>query len=78
MLLRVCVYVNALSLFLTLFLSAFYMCVLWSLCSECMFVFPTASSSAMYGMMHITGDEGGGPVKPGVAVTDVLTGDERL
>lgn len=30
--------------------------------------------SAMYGMMHITGDEGGAPVKPGVAVTDVLTG----
>lgn len=30
--------------------------------------------SAMYGMMHITGDRGGGPVKPGVAVTDVLTG----
>jgi crotonobetainyl-CoA:carnitine CoA-transferase CaiB-like acyl-CoA transferase len=28
----------------------------------------------MYGMMHITGDAGGNPVKPGVAVTDVLTG----
>lgn len=30
--------------------------------------------SAMYGMMHITGEQGGGSVKPGVAVTDVLTG----
>jgi succinate---hydroxymethylglutarate CoA-transferase len=30
--------------------------------------------SAMYGMQHITGEEGGGPMKPGVAVTDVLTG----
>jgi crotonobetainyl-CoA:carnitine CoA-transferase CaiB-like acyl-CoA transferase len=29
----------------------------------------------MYGMMHITGQEGGSPVKPGVAVTDVLTGE---
>lgn len=33
-----------------------------------------AICSAMYGMMHITGDRGGGPVKPGVAVTDVLAG----
>lgn len=30
--------------------------------------------SAMYGMLHITGEEGGGSVKPGVAITDVLTG----
>jgi succinate--hydroxymethylglutarate CoA-transferase len=30
--------------------------------------------SASYGMLHITGEEGGGPVKPGVAITDVLTG----
>ena len=29
----------------------------------------------MYGMMHITGETGGDPVKPGVAVTDVLTGE---
>lgn len=35
---------------------------------------PACRCSAMYGMMHITGDQGGGPVKPGVAVTDVLTG----
>ena len=32
----------------------------------------------MYGMMHITGDGGGDPVKPGVAVTDVLTGNELV
>ena len=32
----------------------------------------------MYGMMHITGDAGGNPVKPGVAVTDVLTGGGLL
>ena len=30
--------------------------------------------SAMYGMMHITGEQGGRSVKPGVAITDVLTG----
>jgi succinate---hydroxymethylglutarate CoA-transferase len=30
--------------------------------------------SAMYGMLHITGEEGGSSVKPGVAITDVLTG----
>ena len=30
--------------------------------------------SAVGGMMHITGERGGGPVKPGVAITDVLTG----
>lgn len=30
--------------------------------------------AAVGGMMHITGERGGGPVKPGVASTDVLTG----
>lgn len=30
--------------------------------------------SAMYGMQHITGPEDGEPIKPGVAVTDILTG----
>jgi succinate---hydroxymethylglutarate CoA-transferase len=30
--------------------------------------------SAMYGMQHITGPENGPPTRPGVAVTDVLTG----
>ena len=30
--------------------------------------------SAMYGMQHITGHPDGPPVKPGVALTDVLTG----
>jgi succinate---hydroxymethylglutarate CoA-transferase len=30
--------------------------------------------SAMYGMQHITGHANGPPVKPGVALTDVLTG----
>lgn len=30
--------------------------------------------SAVGGMMHITGERGGGPVKVGVAITDVLTG----
>lgn len=30
--------------------------------------------SAVSGMMHITGPEGGGPVRPGVAMTDLATG----
>lgn len=30
--------------------------------------------SAMYGMQHITGEENGPPTRPGVAVTDILTG----
>lgn len=33
-----------------------------------------ALASAMYGMIHITGEKGGKGVKPGVAITDVLTG----
>ncbi|XP_060949820.1 succinate--hydroxymethylglutarate CoA-transferase [Limanda limanda] len=31
-------------------------------------------ASAVSGMMHITGPEGGGPVRPGVAMTDLATG----
>jgi len=30
--------------------------------------------SAMYGLQHITGERGGGPVRAGVALTDILTG----
>jgi crotonobetainyl-CoA:carnitine CoA-transferase CaiB-like acyl-CoA transferase len=54
--------------------------MLYSFSSFSSFSYPlstTLPASAMYGMMHITGDSGGNPVKPGVAVTDVLTGALR-